>query len=84
MASKDSALLQAASEGDISKVTKLIESDEANINAQGAMNRSALHLACLYGKMEVVMYLIEKGANKDIQASSGEGNEILKIVLEIV
>jgi hypothetical protein len=44
MASKDSSLIQAASEGDLAKVQNLIEKQSCNINAQGAMNRSPLHL----------------------------------------
>lgn len=74
MASKDASLLQASSEGDLSKVQQLIEKEGANINTQGAMNRTPLHVASLNGKGEVVMYLVEKGANVNLQASSGEGN----------
>ena len=44
MSSKDASLLQAASEGDLSKVQNLIENQSANINVQGAMNRTPLHV----------------------------------------
>jgi len=72
MANQDGSFLQAASEGDLAKMKQLVEKSGVNINAQGQMNRTALHLACLYGKMEIVMYLVEKGANKELPASSGE------------
>jgi len=72
MASLDSSLLQAAAEGDLSKVQQLVEKKGASVNVQGQMNRTPLHVAALYGKLEVVMYLREKGAKLDVKGSSGE------------
>jgi len=72
MASFDSSLLQASQEGNLDKVQHLIEKQGVDVNVQGLMNRSPLHLASLYGKMEVVIYLRDKGAKTDLLASSGE------------
>lgn len=72
MANFDASLLQAASEGDVSKLRILIEKNGVSVNTQGQMNRTPLHLAALYGKMEAVTYLVEKGANKNLKGNSGE------------
>lgn len=73
MSSADSSFLQAASEGDLEKVKNLLDKHKLDINLRGPMNRTALHLAALYGKMDVVIFLVEKKASLDLQASSGEG-----------
>ncbi len=56
----------AAQEGDLEKVRSLMEQGidmEANPFDYG---RFPLHVACENGHLEVVMYLVEKNANKDV------------------
>ena len=65
-------LHNAAAEGDLEVVRKLIERNGQQVNAQGALNRTPLHQAAMNGKLEVVMYLVEKGADKNMRANSGE------------
>ncbi len=76
MSSLDTSILQAATEGDLAKLQNLVEKQGGNVNCQGALNRTPLHLASLYGKLDVVLYLIERKAQLNAQASSGEGNLI--------
>lgn len=64
-------LHNAAAEGDLENVRKLIERGQG-VNAQGALNRTALHQAAMSGKLEVVLYLLERGANKNAIGNSGE------------
>jgi len=68
----NSKVIAAAGSGELDKLQKLIEKDGANVNAQGNLNRTALHTAAMQGKMEIVMYLCEKGANKNMISNSGE------------
>lgn len=65
-------LLNASADGDIEIVRKLVQRDGLNVNGQGALNRTALHQAAMNGKLEVVMYLLERGANKNAVGNSGE------------
>lgn len=51
---------------------KLVERHGISVNVQGQLNRTALHNAAMNGRLEVVHYLLEKGANKNAQANSGE------------
>lgn len=76
------ALTQAAKEGDISSIQKLLDQG-ANINENatvgGSMNGSLLSQAAYYCRIEAVKYLIHKGADinnatgwTDYGASGGE------------
>jgi hypothetical protein len=70
-ATQDADFLTAAREGDVLKLQKL-EQRGVSVDTVGHMNRSALHIAAMEGKLEAVLFLIEKKANLNAQASSGE------------
>jgi arginine deiminase len=55
------AATQAASEGDIEKLEELLEQG-LDLNLAGYDKRTPLHLACAEGKVEVVKWLVSKGA----------------------
>ena len=65
-------LLNAAADGDLEIVRKIIERGQAQVDAQGALNRTALHQAAMNGKLEVVLYLLERRANKNVIGNSGD------------
>ncbi|KAL0490929.1 hypothetical protein AKO1_009802 [Acrasis kona] len=57
-------LISLASEGDVDGIINLLESTPAlDVNASDYDGRTALHLACSEGHIEVVKYLLNKGAN---------------------
>ncbi len=43
----------------------------ADINAQGEYGTTALHIACAWGQLEAVKYLVEKGADLEIKDADG-------------
>jgi ankyrin repeat protein len=43
----------------------------ADINAQGEYGTTALHIACAWGQLEAVKYLVGKGADLAIQDADG-------------
>jgi ankyrin repeat protein len=64
----DQQLLQAASEGNLSEVIRLLEMG-ANVNAREQVGDTALNQAARYGHLEVVKRLLEAGA--DIENKGG-------------
>lgn len=54
------SLLQAASEGDLRAVEKLVEGEKIDVNFVDYDKRSPLHLAASEGHLEVVKYLVQK------------------------
>ena len=59
-------LIEAASNGDVNKVSVLIEKG-ADVNAKDIVDRSALMFAACEGHVNIAKILIEKGA--DVNAS---------------
>ncbi|CAM4980936.1 unnamed protein product [Rotaria socialis] len=83
-------LRELASKGDIHQIQTLLSNKpNLNVNSQNAMNGwTALHWAAKRNHTQVVEYLLEKGANKDIQANDKLtpahvcNNESLRKILE--
>jgi ankyrin repeat protein len=50
----------------------------ANINAKNEYNQTPLHLACKYGKYDIVQKLLETGANH--QALNGNGQKPIDLI----
>ena len=55
-------LCWAASEGDLLEIKRLVAAGY-DLNESDYDGRTALHLACANGKIEVVNYLVNKGVN---------------------
>lgn len=58
-----SALLMAAAKGDLSIVSHLVESANADVNKTALANHSALLVAACNGHESVVRYLLSKGSD---------------------
>lgn len=65
------ALLAAAGGDDDAAGARLLLKLKARVDARGRLNRSALHVACLAGNVEIAQVLIEAGA--DINARDEQG-----------
>ena len=63
---------KAAMEGDLAKVQALIAKDASLTDAKDEMGRTPLHLACHGGHIEMVKFLMAKGA--DIEAKFANGS----------
>lgn len=59
--------ISAASKGSINKIKKIVEDNVIDINSCDYDKRSALHLACAEGYLEIIVYLLDHGANKDLK-----------------
>ncbi|XP_053564440.1 ankyrin repeat domain-containing protein 40 [Bombina bombina] len=65
-------LREAAALGDLEEVKKILKSG-VNINSQNEINGwTCLHWACKRNHIQVVSYLLESGADKDMFTSKGE------------
>lgn len=64
-------LIQAASDGDLAMVRRLLESGTCSVNAVDHDSRCALHRASANGHLAVVKYLVEHGA--DVNSSDRHG-----------
>lgn len=62
---------KAAMEGDLEKVQALIADDPGLTDAKDEMGRTPLHLACHGGHIEMVKYLMAKGANIEAKFANG-------------
>ncbi|CAF1298749.1 unnamed protein product [Adineta steineri] len=86
----EESLREFACNGDIHQIQSLLTNKpNLNINSQNAMNGwTALHWAAKRNHSHVVQYLLENGANKDIQANDKStpahlcNNDVLRKVLE--
>lgn len=66
-------IIYASEIGDLKKVQELINSDKQLVNYKDKIGKTPLHWATLYGHIDIVRYLVTKGANvnsKDIKQSS--------------
>merc|ERR1711916_362016 len=61
----------AARIGDIFNVKRAIDFG-VDVNCTGSNHDTALHVACINGEIQVVKYLLEKGANIDAVSKSGQ------------
>lgn len=59
----NASLLDAAKKGDLTRVKKLLTSENINCRDTAGRNSTPLHLAAGYNNYEVVEYLLENGAN---------------------
>jgi beta-lactamase regulating signal transducer with metallopeptidase domain len=76
----DRALLEAAQEGDVDDVTKLLNAG-ANINAKVEGDGSPLIVAARAGHLKTVELLLDRGADPDL-AVPGDGNAIIMAARE--
>jgi len=56
-------LLQAAAEGDVEKIKALVDRGEATVDTHDYDRRTAAHLAASEGRLGVLQFLAERGAN---------------------
>jgi NhaP-type Na+/H+ or K+/H+ antiporter len=64
-------LIQAGYHGDIPKATAILKEGLYDINGGDYDKRTALHLACAEGHLQMVQFLMESGANADAQDRFG-------------
>ncbi|KAK3707437.1 hypothetical protein QZH41_011912 [Actinostola sp. cb2023] len=57
--------------GDLDKVKEIIQKDKNLVNQTSAGHKTALHVACHQGNPDIVSYLLENGADKDIRDEGG-------------
>jgi len=55
----------AALNGDLAKVKELIQKDPTLLNSKGRNDKAPIHWACQGGHLEIVKFLVEKGAPVD-------------------
>lgn len=67
-------------EKDLKKIRKLVEERNEDINQEDANDGTPLHLACEERKVEIIKYLIEKGAK--VNAVNKEGKTPLVVVVD--
>ena len=61
--------------GHLPIVHYLIEKHNVDINIEGYEEKTPLHYACEYGHLQIVEYLISKGAN--VNAKDKYGNHVI-------
>lgn len=59
-------LVNASSTGNLQEVRELLEANPGKINHKRA-GKTALHVACHQGRTEIVKFLVNKGADKDVK-----------------
>jgi len=65
-------VFDAAREGDLDAVRVLVAADAELVRATDGSDRTPLHLATLYGHLEVVSFLLDSGADIDAREEDGE------------
>ncbi len=68
---QEPSLIQSVKTGDILKVRQILRSG-SDTNTTDFSNRTALHVACAFGRLEMVKLLISKGGNVDTGSLSGK------------
>ena len=66
------SVFDAAREGDLDAVRALVSADAELVRATDGSDRTPLHLASLYGRLEVAAFLIDSGADIDAREEDGE------------
>jgi len=66
----------AAANGNMSLLTTMLDQQKIDINSVDNDGSTALHWACLKNRMEIVKYLLERGAHIDV-ANQTEGHTAL-------
>lgn len=66
-----SSLIQAVKNGDLSLVRQLLKG-RCSLNATDSVMRTALHVACGFGRVDIVRVLITSGGNVDACSASGQ------------
>lgn len=66
------SIVEAAAKGDLEKVKQHLSSGTQINDRNGDHDSTALHAAAYYGKLEVVKYLIEKGAGLNTENKRGQ------------
>ena len=64
------SLREAVREGDLDAVNRLLEEEGASIDEQNSGGKTALYIAADMGSLQVVQYLVQRGAVKDKATSS--------------
>lgn len=64
-------LLKAAILGDLENVANLVEQKKANVNFSDEEGNTPLHAATVHDRLEVMQYLIGKGAKVDVKNANG-------------
>ncbi|XP_040563425.1 poly [ADP-ribose] polymerase tankyrase-2 [Lepeophtheirus salmonis] len=67
----DSALLDAAKKGNLTRVQKLLTTDNINCRDSQGRNSTPLHLAAGYNNLEVAYFLLQSGADVNAQDKGG-------------
>lgn len=67
----NAALLDAAKNGNLSRVQRLVTSDNINCRDAQGRNSTPLHLAAGYNNIEVAEYLLENGADVNARDKGG-------------
>ncbi len=67
----ENLLHRAAKEGNVVVVSELLVCGDRNLSAKNADGQTAVHLACFYGREEVLKALIRYGANVNAADASG-------------
>lgn len=67
----NAALLDAAKNGNLSRVQRLVTPDNINCRDAQGRNSTPLHLAAGYNNIEVAEYLLENGADVNAQDKGG-------------
>jgi hypothetical protein len=80
-----SALLALVDMGDVHAVIRLLATDDglASINARDSDGLTALHLACLDGRVDIASALVNAGASLDVLSDPVRAGEPGKTALEI-
>ena len=65
-------LIQAAKSGDIDLAKKLLEERGRNLNVRDSNGRTALNIACSFGRLEMIQMFIEAGMDVDMCSNMGQ------------
>ena len=68
----ESSLIVAARCGDLPTFRRLLGTPGCNLDATDSNQRTALHVACAFGRLEMVQLLLQAGSNADSCSVSGQ------------